>query len=261
MTNTDSDSPYSVAQVHLREFIDLPDAIRTLAGLDKLYGELAFLDATLNEQSQLVRLRPDSEKWAAHVQETIGRDFWKTVSDASFDPSVAVRGTDAEPRIVTAHPAGSWIIDLVGKINPIENIKSLLEMVRDWKTDKDRKRLLNSKIGIELIKQEIEAKTKQVDLVVKTVDLLKRVNVPDEDIQNYVVRRIGGITEGVLLAAQGTRSVDVVEFARYITLLQPQDPSIQIAFLMNEHGALPGVWSIGNQLLPRRSNTAKDDSK
>jgi len=237
---------YTVAQIHFREFIGLPDVLTTLKGIDKLYCELAFLDATVKEQSLLANMQPDSEKWIAQVMLKVASDLTQVISNKSFDPRVAVQGTDSEAKVVTAHAGGSWHIDLFGKLNPIENIKSIMEMLRDWKSDKDKQRLLNSKIGQELIHQDISNKIAETDLVRQVANILGQTKSSEDDVQRMLDKRVESLTEGVLLFVHRIKFIKIIDIDKYKQVLSAGKLSIEFASFLNEHDSLPSLWSVQN---------------
>ena len=237
---------YKVAQIHFRHVIELSDVLVTLRGIDQLYCELAFLDATQKEQILLADMQPDSEAWTAQVMRKVATDLVEVLSSSTFDPRVAVQGTDSEPKIVSAHSGGSWYIDLFGKLNPIENIKSIMEMLREWKSDKDKKRLLNSKIGQELIRQDISNRIADIPVIRNTAAILRQQKVAEEDVQRLLGSRVASLAEGVLLFVHRAQSIKIVDLDKYRQGISAGKSDINFNSFLNEHDALPSLWSVQN---------------
>jgi hypothetical protein len=237
---------YRVAQIHFRHFIELSDVLVTLRGIDQLYCELAFLDATQKEQILLADMQPDSEAWIAQVMQKVATDLIEVLSSRTFDPRLAVQGTDSEPKIVTAHSGGSWNVDLFGKLNPIENIKAIMEMLREWKSDKDKKRLLSSKIGQELIRQDISERIAQIPVIRKTAEILRQQKVAEDDVQRLLGSRVASLAEGVLLFVHRTQSIKIIDLDKYRQVISAGKSDINFTSFLNEHDALPSLWSVQN---------------
>lgn len=237
---------YRVAQIHFRHFIELSDVLVTLRGIDQLYCELAFLDATQKEQILLANMQPDSEAWIAQVMQKVATDLVEVLSSRTFDPRVAVRGTDSEPKMVTAHSGGSWNIDLFGKLNPIETIRSIMEMLREWKSDKDKKRLLNSKIGQDLIRQDISTRIAEMAVIRKTAEILRQQKVAEDDVHRLLGSRIESLAEGVLLFVHRAQSIKIIDLDKYRQVISAGKADINFSAFLNEHDSLPSLWSVQN---------------
>lgn len=237
---------YRVAQIHFRHFIELADVLVTLRGIEQLYCELAFLDATQKEQILLADMQPDSKDWTAQVMQKVASDLIEVLSSRSFDPRLAVQGTDSEPKIVTAQSGGSWYVDLFGKLNPIENIRSIMEMLREWKSDKDKKRLLNSRIGQELIRQDISNRIAEIALIRQTAEILRQHQVAEEDVHHLLGSRVASLAEGVLLFVHRARSIKIIDLDKYRQVISAGKSDINFTSFLSEHDSLPSLWSVQN---------------
>lgn len=245
---------YGVAKVHFREGQDLRDVVTALAGVDRTYSELAFLDGTLSEWHSIVEHEPPSETVDARVAAVIARRLVATANHPDFDASFAVDATIAGARVVTARPSGSWVLELLGKLNPIESLKSVLELVRDWGPDRDKKQLLNSKLAQDVVAQRIANQIAELDLVRQSAELLERGGIEHEQISRFVSGRVTSITGGAIRAAIGVRAADITSAQMYAQ--RPRDMRILTSSVDRAESA-PLLWA-GMVLPPKLPEPASE---
>jgi hypothetical protein len=250
MANGTDRTDLAIAQIHFPADTELRRVVATLAGIERAYAECAFLDATLEEADTLIALRPPNERWTAEVTGRVAKHLLSTTQHERFDAGFAIAETDAAPRVLTARPSQSWVVDLIGKLNPIEALRPILEIIRDWRPDRDRKHLANSKLAQEVVASAIANQLSQLDLIERSAQLLRQAGVGDEEVQGFVSRRISNIASAGALAAQGVSSVEVSPLDQYRAIGATQVGVADLDALERSQDLLPGVWSMHNRILP-----------
>ncbi len=250
-----------VAQLHFDEGVRLPVVIRTLQGAYTLYSEMAVLDSIHAEVRQTIAMNPDSEVWAHDSYVSAAGRLLHTCDSPDYDASFAILNTDYDPAILTARGGGSWIIDLVGALNPIKTLMELLEFIRDWRSNRKLKQGKVGRLVLDLMQKDIEVQMSQVKLIRETADLLRSGGADGQTITKFIRGRVSKVTEGLVLTDMGVHAMEVREVSQYKEMLEapglavhqlkPSDIQYQIDHLLGRQS----VWSLDNQLLNRLNTT------
>ena len=239
----------AIAKIHFPDNIELAEAIAALAGIERIYSEIAICDSTMDELAAIARVRDDSD-WYSHTTRIAAAQLVKIAATDKFDATYAIRRTDYAPRVITAHETGSWVVDLVGKLNPIESLKSVLELMRDWSAERDRKRLLNSKLAQEVVSTQIANDMANLDVLQKAAAMLKDGGVDESTVQLFVDQRVRQLIGGAVVATSASKSTEVMTLPEYQGTLNVEDTERAVMEYLAEIEKLPSVWSNSNRLLP-----------
>jgi len=239
--NDSSTEGHGIVKVHFEENISIPLFVRTLVNVHKAYAEFAFLDSAVQEVNDVSRASIDDEHWGILARRSAATQLQKALAEEGFDPVYAIQGTRHDLRILTAQPSDSWIIDLVGKLNPVEAVKSLLTFVRDWKTDKRIREAEHSRLVQDILKQDIANRLQALELVRQGADLLRSGGVPEDKVERFVRERVESAAQAAVLGDPGWKSVELIDIQEY----QERPLLVHI----QEISALPSVWRADNPII------------
>jgi hypothetical protein len=169
-----------------------------------VYAHLAWFESALDESRQLARGRVPSEMFRANVVRAVAGTVMRTLTAESLNPSDAIAGTDSAPLVTSAAKGNSWIVELVGKLNPISALESLVKTARDWQADKQHKSLMNSKLAAEILGLELQHRALELSIVRDTIGLLKEADVPDGEIRKVLMIGVHNLASPLLVAVQST---------------------------------------------------------
>ncbi len=242
---------YAVAKIHLPGYIEIPTLISALQATDVIYSELAFLDSTSRELDSLRKITPPGPdwNWERSARWVTVKNLIDSASDPSFDARYAILGTEYTPKIITAQNGGSWIIDLLGKLNPIEGLKSVIEMIRDWKTDKDSKRIQNSKLAQEAWGLELANNLTQLKILKEARDLIEGTTYSSKEAEEFIMNRALQIASGAFRAIGNTQASEFIELDAYKDQLSSPEEVNTLASQMSLQSQLPAVWSNKNSIV------------
>lgn len=251
MKEEENKSQQAVAHIHFEDGLELYEVITALVGVDHFYSELAWLDSALEEAIRLSDSLPDAFQKRHREERTplpvaiakvAARNLITLSKHPDFDAVFAVRRTRAAARIAGVRAEGSWVVDLVGKLNPIESLRQILELIRDWRADNRHKELLNSKLAQDVLAMEIANKASEVDVVQRTVQLLRDAEYPKEEIDTFLHARIASMSSSALQMYAGSKGIEVTRMWEYDFQELPERQKESITYATQKAEALPSVW-------------------
>lgn len=186
---------------------DIRVVVMGLAGIDRVYAHLAWLESALDQARQEPMGQVPSELYRANVVRAVAATLLRALRTGSFNPSDAISGTDLALLVTASASGNSWILELVGKLNPISALESLLKTARDWQVDKHHKSLLNSKLAVEILGLELQHRATELSIIRDTIALLKEAGVSDEEIREVLMISIHNLASPLLVAAQSTQDM------------------------------------------------------
>ncbi len=214
---------------------ELRNVVMALAAVDRVYSHLAWLQSALDEAQRQISQRPPSELLHTFVAVGVARRVLGALQTEDFNPSNAVAGTSSAAFIITARKGNSWLVELLGKLNPITALESLAKTARDWKLDKEHKSLQNSKLAVEIFGLELQNQALELALVRDTIALLKEAKVPDDQIGEVLMGSFQNLASPLLVIVEETKSIE----RKPIISIRPAGIHKRVA-------KRPGVWDTSN---------------
>jgi hypothetical protein len=241
------------ATLHFQDGVEVSEVIVGLASFERGYSELVWLDAALEDAAGILRARSD-ESWHRDTLQATAQSVLQLTRDKRFDATFAVRNTRSSLRVASARAGGSWVIDLVGKLNPIQALESLLRTIRDWKAEATAKQLENSRLAQEVVKKSIENRAGEIAVLRDTLDLLREADVDERTVQQFVATRVDAVFPHAhaLEAVTAKHAMTDLE----ITVIPSEtlaDVSPAVRATLERARPLLDVWSEGNRMLPDKS--------
>jgi hypothetical protein len=157
-----------------------------------------FLDTFRDTYAMLLQFLPSAEEIAASKEERVNHPFlkpWPGV-DARWDDGriatladFAVQGLRRdpatmpkvfserlsvfdEPVIESISISSPGWVEVIGRLNPLQAIHDIVVLIRDWREQKQRSRLENNILEMEVIRQRIQ--------------ILRDAGIPNSQVQEYV---------------------------------------------------------------------------
>jgi len=201
---------HAIARIHFEDYLNLSDFIRSIEGLEIAYSEMSMLDASLMEVISEVPYDEASDSRQNQVRVVIANKIVRLTIHSNLENRHIVSKSEYAPAIITCRSSDSWVIDLIGKLNPISSIVELIKTIRDWNPDKEKKVLENNKLLQEVIAIDLTNRVKELELLEKSVELLERSGIEEEKIDLVKNKISGNIASGIGKSMLMTKSADIV---------------------------------------------------
>jgi hypothetical protein len=219
---------YAILHLRLATGLPMRGAATLLGSIASIYAEFAWIDAAIEEALFVSDLERHGRTMLPEYLEAAGHCLIAETRDRGFLAEQRIANTASEALLLSAR-SGSWIIDLVGKLNPLSAIESFIKLGRDWSTERENRRLQNSKLAEEVVAQRLANRAAEFAVFREVVGFLRESGVPKKDISTFLSGRIRA------LASPAAAALPSVE-----------DAALGALFRVDEDGIL----SVGIPLAP-----------
>lgn len=199
---------YGVLHLRLAAGQPLRTASALLSALNRSYAESAWLHAAVEEAvfvSDLNSQRRDNipEAWRATA-----KCFLEQSSERHFSTEDRVAGTSSEA-IMLAARTGSWIVDILGKLNPLAALESFLVLGRDWSTERQRRRLQNSELRGKVLAQQMATRAAEFRLLRQMASFLRESGCSEVFVRSFAQRHLAAIAAPIEEVLAGVQEVSL----------------------------------------------------
>jgi len=140
----------AVLRLHFPEFSNALDVSMCIYSTVQAYSEFVFLEDISNQLEAIANVfkrfqnNTTDKKSSYRLADQIGIDLSNILRTRNLNVLSLVQQSDSAIEVITSNQTGSWLLDLLGKINPIKAIIDLLKLIRDWAPDRESKQIRNS---------------------------------------------------------------------------------------------------------------------
>lgn len=200
---------YGVLHLRLATAQPLRAVSALLAALNRTYAEFAWLHAAMEEAAFVSDLYRQPRNNLPEFWRATAERFLELSRDKHFMAEDRVADTSSEALFLAAR-SGSWIVDVLAKLNPLAALESFLVLARDWTTERQKRRLQNSELRGKILEQQIAASAGKINLLRQMAGFLRESGCSEEEVRSFVRRHVlaianpfGEVLAGVKEASLG----------------------------------------------------------
>lgn len=253
MTERTNDG-YGAALIHFDNNQELHDIVIGLVGCQRLYAELAWIDSVLEEIREIESEYSDDIFHSPKIVE-LGIEKLLAISrDKDFDPEYPLRGTQSALRVATARDGGSWVVELIGKLNPIEALHKILVLVRDWQSTKERNRLKNSQLAQEVIALQLENQVREIGVLGDAIHLLEVNGLDSDEVSELIRGRLSNVVQSSTYINYSVKQIDVISTQKEAESPTEKNVQASIREVRAENEQRLAVWDRSNKLVHNKDD-------
>ncbi|MCU0225872.1 MAG: hypothetical protein MUF27_17800 [Acidobacteria bacterium] len=189
------------AILHLRMLTGLPvrAAGNLLGSIASIYAEFAWIDSAMEEAVFVSDVKRDRRDMFPECLEAAGHCLITETKSPRFVAEPRIANTASEPLLLSAR-SGSWVVDLLGKLNPLSALESFITLGRDWSTERENRRLQNSKLAEEVIAQRLTNKAAEFALFRQVAGFLRESGVSEKEVSAFIKGRVRALAGHAAIA-------------------------------------------------------------